>query len=184
MPYTPYHFGLNGFVGLLFRRRLDVPMMLLANVLLDLEVLAASRFSTDWRPHQFVHLHTLLVGGAAGALMGAFFYWLKPLRRLCEAGMAILGLPYRAKLGSMTAGGLLGAWLHVLVDGVYHYDVQPFWPYPHNPFLRWIGRPFWLYRSELQQYVRAFCLFFWGLLIALYAFLLLRKLVKAWRQPA
>lgn len=38
MPITPYHFGPDGFVGLLFKRWLDPPVFVLANVVVDLEV--------------------------------------------------------------------------------------------------------------------------------------------------
>lgn len=184
MPYTPYHIGLNGFIGLLFRRRLDVPMILLANVLLDLEVLAAGWVGFEGRVHQFLHLHTLLLGGAAGAAMGAAVYLLKPLRKLCEWALTLLGLPYRAKLAPMMLGGLLGAWLHVTIDALYHLDVQPFWPYPGNPLIRNFIGPFGLYSSTLQRTVRTALLAFWGLFLALYLLLILKKILKAWRTPA
>ena len=40
MPFTPYHFGPSGFAGLLFRRWVNVPVFIAANVLIDIEVLA------------------------------------------------------------------------------------------------------------------------------------------------
>ncbi|HOQ05425.1 MAG TPA: hypothetical protein PKY88_09465 [Anaerohalosphaeraceae bacterium] len=184
MPYTPYHFGLHGFVGLLFRRRMDVPMILLANVLLDIEVLAAGWFAYEGHVHQFLRLHTLLVGGAAGAAMGAAAYYLKPLRKVCELAMALAGLPSRATLLSMTAGGLLGAWLHVLIDALYHLDIQPLWPYSRNPFIRNFIGPFGLYYPTIQRYVRTLCIAFWALFLALYLWLILKKIYKAWRSPA
>lgn len=184
MPYTPYHFGLNGFLGLLFRRRLDVPMMLLANILLDMEVLAAGWFSFPGRVHQFLHLHTLLLGGIAGAAMGAVIYSVKPLRRLCEWAMAIIGLPYHARFWPMVFGGLLGDWLHVLIDTFYHSDVLIFWPYAKNPLHRWMFNLFVVSKRTLNQSVLMACLIFWGLLITFYLFLLFKKAVKAWKmQP-
>ena len=80
MPFTPYHFGPSGFVGLLFRRWLDVPVFIAANVLVDIEVIADSGFNYIWPlsllgdfkgfapgypVHQLWHFHTLLVGGLA-----------------------------------------------------------------------------------------------------------------------
>ena len=41
MPVTPYHFGPNGLVGLLFKRWIDLPVVVLANVVIDMEVLFA-----------------------------------------------------------------------------------------------------------------------------------------------
>ena len=81
MPITPYHFGLNGFAGLLLRKWVDVPMALLANVLIDIEVIADNHFAPGWPVHQLWHFHTLLIGGLAGAVMGSLFYFVKPLRR-------------------------------------------------------------------------------------------------------
>ena len=39
MPFTPYHFGPSGFIGLLFRKWLDVPVIVATNVLIDIEVI-------------------------------------------------------------------------------------------------------------------------------------------------
>jgi hypothetical protein len=62
MPFTPYHFGPNGFVGLLFRRWIDVPVFLAANVLIDLEVIADKHIQPGWPVHQVWHFtHYLLV---------------------------------------------------------------------------------------------------------------------------
>lgn len=177
MPFTPYHIGPSGFIGLLLRRWLDGPVFLLVNVLIDIEVLADNHFAPGWPVHQLWHFHTLLVGGLAGAAMGAAFYFIKPLRRMCELGMAVLGLPYRAKPGPMVAGGLLGAWLHVLIDSFYHYDVQIFWPYERNTVQHWMLSQF-RYISALQQAVITACVILWGLLIALYLFLIFKKIIR------
>ena len=184
MPFTPYHVGPSGFFGLLLRRWLDVPMVLLVNVLIDTEVLAANHFSSDWRVHQFLHFHTLLVGGLAGAALGALFYFLRPLRRLCELGMALIGLPQKARLWPMVIGGLLGAWLHILIDSVYHYDVQIFWPYAKNPVQRWLYTQLGTNVRTLQGSVKTVCLVFWGLLAVLYLFLLFKKLAKTWKSKS
>ncbi len=40
MPFTPYHFGPSGFVGLVFGKWIDLPVFVLANVIVDVEVLA------------------------------------------------------------------------------------------------------------------------------------------------
>lgn len=162
-------------MGLLLRRWVDAPVFVLVNILIDIEVLADRHFAPGWPVHQVWHFHTLLIGGLAGATMGAVFYFIKPLRRLGEMAMRAVGLPYRAKWQSMIAGGLLGAWLHVLIDSFYHYDVQIFWPYAGNPVQRWMYRQLGYNFRTLQQSVQTFCLIFWGLLALLYLFLLFRK---------
>jgi hypothetical protein len=39
MPFTPYYFGPNGFVGLVFKKLLDLPVFILSNIIIDFEVL-------------------------------------------------------------------------------------------------------------------------------------------------
>lgn len=178
MPFTPYHFGPSGFFGLLFRRWIDVPVFVAVNVLIDVEVLADAAIAPGWPTHQLWHFHTLLVGGLTGAILGALVYGIGPLRRVSEKSMAIVGLPVKATLFSMVTAGLLGAWLHVLIDSFYHYDVQLFWPYARNPVNVWIRRvSHWGY-DDVQQTIRLICLIFWGLMTGLYALLLIRRLKK------
>ena len=58
MPFTPYHFGPSGFVGLLLRRWIDVPVFIAANVLIDIEVIADQYIQPGWPVHQVFHFHT------------------------------------------------------------------------------------------------------------------------------
>jgi len=48
MPFTPYHFGPSGFWGLAFRKWLDLPVFVLANVIVDIEVLVIWFFGLGW----------------------------------------------------------------------------------------------------------------------------------------
>ncbi|MHC4299546.1 MAG: hypothetical protein ACYS7Y_19890 [Planctomycetota bacterium] len=36
MPFTPYHFGPSGCVGLILRKWIDVPVFVLTNVIIDI----------------------------------------------------------------------------------------------------------------------------------------------------
>ncbi len=126
MPFTLYHFGLGGFIGLALRKQLDIPVLVLANVIVDVEVLFAHS-----RPyHQLWHWHTLLGGAAVGVGWGLLAY---PLKGLFKKIMQMIHLPYETSLWEMVASGILGVWLHVFIDSLYHYDVQIFWPYRQNP---------------------------------------------------
>lgn len=130
MPVTPYHIGPNGLVGIIFRKWLDLPVIILANVIIDVEVLfhieKTSGVLTHWNmPHQVFHFHTLLIGGIVGAIFGAALY---PARGLFAKLMGVFKIPYKPTLLKMSLTGLIGAWLHVIVDSVYHWDVQMFWP--------------------------------------------------------
>lgn len=168
MPFTPYHFGPSGFIGLLLRRWIDVPVLIAANVLVDIEVVADQFLQPGWPVHQLWHFHTLLIGGLAGAIFGALVYSIKPFRWLCEKCMALIGLPGRATLLSMVLAGLLGVWLHVFIDSFYHYDVQIFWPHRVNTLFRWINSGKMSNMAKTQQQVLMGCRLFWGLMVGLY----------------
>lgn len=175
MPFTPYHFGPSGFIGLLFRRWIDVPVFIAANVLIDIEVLADQLLAPGGAVHQLWHFHTLLIGGLAGAIFGAIIYYYIPFRWLCEKSMAGIGLPSKATPLSMILAGTFGAWLHVFIDSFYHYDVQIFWPYRDNSIFRWINGGKWSNRSETQQQVVLWCVILWILMVVLYAILVVKK---------
>ena len=171
MPYTPYHFGPSGFLGLVFRRWIDPVVFVLVNVLIDVEVLADGYFDPGWPVHRLWHFHTLLVGGLVGAALGAIFYFVKPIRKFIETFMRMVFVPYRAGLWKMVTAGVLGAWLHVLIDSIYHYDVQTFWPYKKAVLYRWItlGQD-----STVQQWIRRGCIVFWILLAGVYILVLVK----------
>jgi membrane-bound metal-dependent hydrolase YbcI (DUF457 family) len=152
MPITPYHFGPSALIGLAFRRRLDVPVFVLANVAVDVEVLFHYRYG-----------HTLLVGTLVGAAWGLGAY---PLRKSFQKVMAALQLPYQTGLIRMIVSGILGAWCHVLIDGAYHLNAKVFWP---SAFEFWrivqpiLGGP---------DGIKALCLVGWAATIGLYAWIL------------
>jgi membrane-bound metal-dependent hydrolase YbcI (DUF457 family) len=162
MPFTPYHFGPNGFVSLVFKKWLDLPVFILVNIIIDFEVL----FNTGRFPHRVWHFHTLLVGGIVGALFGLALF---PFKTIFQKIMLLLRLGYKPTALKMAVSGLLGAWFHVLIDGIYHWDVQMFWPNRNY-------RPFWNLLSQPQ--VRYICLAFALAAVILYVFLLASALRK------
>jgi len=129
MPFTPYHFGPSGFLGLLFRKWLDLPVLLLANVVVDIEVLVISWLNLGWPRHRYTH--TLLLGAAAGIALGLAAF---PFRRLFARLMNLARIPYNPRLWKMLLSGILGAWLHVAIDAIYHFDVRLLWPVKGKPF--------------------------------------------------
>ncbi|MCI0498244.1 MAG: metal-dependent hydrolase [Planctomycetales bacterium] len=175
MPFTPYHFGPSGFAGLLFRRWLDVPVFVLANVLVDVEVMVDQYLQPGWPVHQIWHFHTLLMGAVAGAVFGAAIYYLKPLRCVSKKSTDIIGLEERATLFSMVLAGILGVWLHVLIDSVYHYDVQIFWPYRKNLVFQGVTQGLGYNPGTVQQWVQEGCVVFWVLMVVLYGILRILK---------
>ena len=124
MPFTPYHFGPSGFIGLVFRKWIDLPVFVLANVIVDVEVLLIGLFGLGWPIHRYCH--TLLIGALVGTLWGITAY---PMRNIFRGKLNTVHIPYQTSLRKMLISGVLGVWLHVLIDGSYHSDVKMFWPY-------------------------------------------------------
>ena len=122
MPFTPYHFGPSGFIGLVFRKCIDIPVFILANVIVDIEVLVIMLFNLGWPRHRYCH--TLLIGALVGALWGLAAY---PLRNIFKRLMQLFRVPYETGLRKMVISGILGVWLHILIDGAYHFDVKILW---------------------------------------------------------
>jgi hypothetical protein len=169
VPFTPYHFGPSGFIGLIANRWIDLPVFVLANVVVDVEVLVVSAF-WGWPMHRY--LHTFLIGSAVGALWGLGAYL---FRGLFSRIMRIFFLPYKTSLLKMIISGALGAAFHVFVDAIYHYDVAAFWPWKPRP-----TRPLWRLLSQ-EQVVLA-CEVFIGLSFLLYIFISGRELIKKRRK--
>ena len=163
MPFTPYHFGPSGFIGLLFRRWIDPVVFVAANIIIDVEVL----FAPGWPHHRHWHWHSFLIGGIVGAIFGASLYLIKPVRRLIAWGMKLVRIRYKPGLIPMTVAGALGACFHVLVDGLYHYDVQPLFPKKTNPLWQWINES-WANDEATKHDIKIACLLFFIPVIILY----------------
>lgn len=135
MPFTPYHFGPAACIGLPLNRYIDIPVFVLANVVIDLEPLAVMVFDLNYPLHGY--FHTFLIGGLVGLLWGLAAC---PARPLFKWGMNLLRLPYQSGPAKMILSGLFGAALHVLFDAILYANMNPFWPIPSNPILRLVSR--------------------------------------------
>ncbi|MHC4259460.1 MAG: hydrolase [Planctomycetota bacterium] len=134
MPFTPYHFGPSGCVALPLQKYIDIPVFMLANVVIDFEPGVVLLFDLSYPSHGYCH--TFLLGGVIGLVWGLVAYPARnPLGRL----MKLFGLPYQTSLGKMVLSGLLGVWFHVLVDSFCWGDIRPFWPIGANPLDNHIG---------------------------------------------
>jgi membrane-bound metal-dependent hydrolase YbcI (DUF457 family) len=135
MPFTPYHFGPSGFLGLTLRKWLDFPVFVLANVVVDAEVLIINLLGLSRPFHRYTH--TLLLGAITGILWGIAAY---PLRNFFGRIMRILHIPYQTGFWKMVVSGVLGVWLHVGIDAIYHWEVLAFWPSKARPLFQLIPR--------------------------------------------
>jgi membrane-bound metal-dependent hydrolase YbcI (DUF457 family) len=73
-----------------------------------------------------------------GLLFAAAAY---PARRTIAHGMQRIGLPYAPAFLRMAAAGVLGAWLHVLLDALLYAEMNPFYPLATNPLHGYVSAP-------------------------------------------
>ena len=163
MPITPYHFGPAGLLGYIFRRWIDFPVFILANVIIDIEVLLVNLMDLGRPSHRYSH--TFLIGTATGAVWGLVAYFGLPI---LSWFMKKIRIPYQTNAFKMIISGILGIWLHVLIDGIYHYDVTPFWPIRKN----------YLWRLLSQSQVKWICIICLGVFVLLYVLSLKKQIVK------
>jgi membrane-bound metal-dependent hydrolase YbcI (DUF457 family) len=130
MPFTPYHFGPHTCFSLPLQRYIDVPVFLAANIIVDIEPLLVMIFSLDYPLHGYCH--TFLIGGFVGLLSGLVLF---PFGRFIGQAMSLFRLPYCSNLSKMLLSGILGVWLHILVDAPLYQDIRPFYPLSANPLL-------------------------------------------------
>jgi membrane-bound metal-dependent hydrolase YbcI (DUF457 family) len=162
MPMTPYHFGPAGLIGFIFRKWIDLPVFVLANIAIDVEVLLVNLMNLGLPHHRLAH--TFLIGAAIGAIWGLVAYSGLPILAWL---MKTIRIPYQTSAKKMIISGILGIWFHVLLDGIYHYDVMPFWPVKRN----------YLFNLLSHNQIEWICIVCLGIFILLYALSLKRQSV-------
>ena len=130
MPFTPYHAGPNGLIGMLLYRWVNLPAIILVNIAMDLEPLVVIVFKLQKYPeHGFFHSF----GGALiiGLMFVIFYERIKqPIGRM----MGGIGLKQDNSFLSVVLGSLLGSSIHVVFDSFMYRDIMPFYPFDYNPF--------------------------------------------------
>ena len=130
MPFTPFYFGPHATMALPLRRHIDIPVFIGANIIVDIEPLLVMAFNLDYPLHGYCH--TFLVGGLLGFAWGVVAHF---LRGFIGKAMTALRLPYSPSFWKMGISGVLGVWLHILLDAPIYYEMKPFYPSGANPFL-------------------------------------------------
>ncbi|MFA4831047.1 MAG: hypothetical protein WC862_01520 [Patescibacteria group bacterium] len=136
MPFTPFHFGPSAFIAFPLKKYLDIPVFVLANVVIDLEPLTVMVFNLPYPVHGF--FHTLLGGIIIGAFWGFIAYSMK---NFLKKIMNIFHLNYNPKLSIMIFSGILGFWFHVFIDSFMHADIKPLYPLDYNPLYQVVSTP-------------------------------------------
>lgn len=132
MPITPFHFGPGALFKSAAPGRISWLAFALANALIDLEPIGLYILTGD-PAHPWLHTPPgALAVAAAAALAGrkpgeAFLRWWNS--RLSPTQARWLSTTPAITPGAAWAGALLGTLSHILLDGLMHGDVRPFWPF-------------------------------------------------------
>lgn len=130
MPLTPLHLGPGLALGMVFKRWVNLPAILLASIIVDIRAVYLAIFLGDWSNlHGFFHT---FVGATTLSLLTTVLVWL--LRRPLLSLSKTMKIEQDYSLKSIVAGSLIGVYGHIILDSYMH--MNPFWPfYEGNPML-------------------------------------------------
>ncbi len=135
MPFTPFHCGPVLLIGLYFFEFLDLPSLLVASVVPDMEGL----YIVVLRPHMTHHgpIHTYIVASIMGIIVAVAMY---SLERLTGKAIERIGLQVSHKTKTLYSS-LIGAYSHIFLDSFLYPEMNPLYPFLGNPFVEVASEP-------------------------------------------
>jgi len=147
MPFTAYHLGPAILFGLALSAVFDLPTLLLASVIPDIEPACVLAFDVQGYPlHGFFHSYlgaSILALFAVGAVV-LFGKWISKAARFFQ-------LDQQSALSKIVLTSFFGVYLHVFLDSFLYVDIAPFYPLQANPFISMLS----VYDSS--KIIYAFC---------------------------
>ncbi len=120
MPFTPFHLGPGALFKAVGGRHFSFMVFGGSQVMMDIEPLIGL---IQDKPILHGYTHTLagaLLIGLAAALIG---------RPVSAWVLRLLAIPhYRLTWRAAFSGAMLGTFSHIILDGVMHADINPWWP--------------------------------------------------------
>jgi hypothetical protein len=144
MPITPAHLGVGMAAKAVAREHFSLVVFGLAQVALDLEVLW---YLMRWSPpfHRFWHTY---LGATIVAVVLAFVgkpasQWIKGLwnRAATRCRDADLTVRVQTTWVASFTGAIFGAYSHILLDSLFHPDIEPLQPWSASNQLRDVMNP-------------------------------------------
>jgi len=132
VPITPFHFGPGVLLHSAAPRRVSFIAFVAANGITDIESIY-NVLAGNFPVHRF--LHTFVGAVVVTGLTVALFLATRRLAR--TVSMPDWFEWQQLSLVAVVAGAALGAFSHILLDGIMHADMHPFAPWSAaNPFFR------------------------------------------------
>ncbi len=132
MPFTPYHFGPGLLIKAVFRRKFSLGIFILAQILIDFEVIWNLLKGND-RLHTFFHSY---IGSCVVIIIVVIFaYFISHFldKYIYLKNLFSKFIPLDSKPFFFSA--IIGAWSHVFLDSLMHADMTPLYPFFANNFL-------------------------------------------------
>jgi len=118
------------FFGLLLSVAFDLPTLLVASVIPDLEPFYVMYFHVSGYPlHGFFHSY---LGSSILALLVVFIVY--PLRGLLSRIMVAFRIPQKTSFKKILFTSFVGVYFHVFLDSFLYEEMMPFYPLQGNPF--------------------------------------------------
>ncbi|HEX9915827.1 MAG TPA: hypothetical protein VGB32_12995 [Candidatus Bathyarchaeia archaeon] len=130
MPFTLLHLGPALLVALIAYPLLDVPTLLAASAVLDLEPLIVILLNLPQPLHGQYHSLTLGTLLALAVALGMHM-----LRRYTEPYMVKVRLSQDGDIRRYVASAIIGVWAHVALDAFLYSDLTLLYPAQFNPLL-------------------------------------------------
>ncbi|MDI6860920.1 MAG: hypothetical protein QMD25_02745 [Caldisericia bacterium] len=128
MPFTPFHWGPSSWIGIILFKIFDLPTLVVASVIVDIEPFCVFVFNAPWRAHGF--LHSFLGGSIIATLTAIFIYFLKnKIRKI----MSFFKLSQNSPFKKILWTSFFGIYFHILLDSPLYSDITPFYPLKTNP---------------------------------------------------
>jgi len=130
VPFTPFHLGPALLFGLALSAIFDLPTLLVASVIPDLEPFYVIYFRvSDYLLHGFFHSY---LGSSILAVLAAFIVY--PLRSLLNRLMMVFRISQKSSFKKILFTSFVGVYFHVFLDSFLYEEMMPFYPLQGNPF--------------------------------------------------
>jgi membrane-bound metal-dependent hydrolase YbcI (DUF457 family) len=130
VPFTPFHLGPALLFGLVLSVAFDLPTLLVASVIPDLEPFYVMYFHVSGYPlHGLFHSYSC--SSILAVLVASIVY---PLRGLLDSIMVTFRISQKSSFRKILFTSFVGVYFHVFLDSFLYEEMMPFYPLQGNPF--------------------------------------------------
>jgi hypothetical protein len=129
VPFTAFHLGPALLIGVVLFPLFDLAALLICSVIVDLEPFYVILFAQGLPLHGFFHT---FMGGTIVAIVVSFILWV--VRGLVQEILMVFKIEQKSSFIRILYTSLFSVNFHILLDSIFHADLQPFYPLIFNPF--------------------------------------------------